>query len=253
MATNTLETALEQARPRHLRWMMSLTGQAQSAEDIVQEAYLEAWRNQHKITDFEGIDHWLNAITHNVYKRWYRKNSKTVAHEADISDTLPSDPLAEYELDKDDLSDLLDQALAQLSPETRAIILARYLEEQPQAKVAHDMGLSESAVAVRLHRGKLALRKSLETPDESADEWQTTRIWCGSCGQAQYRAKSDPENGRLLLLCPHCCTDERYPAWGQRETPTSPLLVGITSIKSALTRLMKQIDKELRSHLATVR
>jgi hypothetical protein len=58
-------------------------------------------------------------------------------------------------------------------------------------------GLSEGAVAMRLHRGKLALRRVLATDlaqdaaaygliDEAMQEWQETRIWCSSCGQRRY-------------------------------------------------------------------
>ena len=67
----------------------------------------------------------------------------------------------ELELERGELAHLLDQAMALLPPETRTILIERYINELPQAEVAARLGLSENLVAVRLHRGKLALRRVL--------------------------------------------------------------------------------------------
>src|SRR5690348_11793907 len=72
-------------------------------------------------------------------------------------------------------------------------LIERYVEAWPLAEVAARLGMSEGAVAARLHRGKLTLRRILATdlradaasyglvsPD--GDTWQPTRIWCPDCG-----------------------------------------------------------------------
>ncbi|MEO0597120.1 MAG: RNA polymerase sigma factor, partial [Chloroflexota bacterium] len=116
----TLEKVFRDERPRLYRWMLSLTQQHHFAEDIVQETYITAWQNQHKITDITGIDKWLNAIAYNIYRRWQRQQGTHVSREMPLTDA-PQDMLAEYQLDHDELSDLLDNALAMLSPKSRAI------------------------------------------------------------------------------------------------------------------------------------
>src|SRR5258707_6257256 len=75
------------------------------------------------------------------------------------------------ELERDELARLLDRALALLPAETRQVLIARCVEESPQAEVAARLGVSEGAVAVRLQRGKLALRRVLagELRAEAAD------------------------------------------------------------------------------------
>jgi len=236
--TLTLEQAFHDERPRLLRWMLSRTGNHQIAEDLVQETYSTAWQNRHKLTDLSGVDSWLNAIANNILKRWTRRISNRQSHETDF-EQISQDALAEYQLEQSDISDLLDKALALLSPENRAILIARYLEEQPQAKVARDLGLSESAVAVRLHRGKMTIRKILEDELNQTDDagWQSTRIYCGICGNNHYQAKFDSEKGELILHCPDCDYHTDYPAWGSRGKVD--VIQGIKTVKPAFNRLRK--------------
>lgn len=234
-----LEVAFLNERPRLVAWMTKLTGNHQIAEDIVQEAYRIAWQKRDNLFNISGVDKWLNAITHNIYKRWYRANGRQQHYEADL-EQAPVDALAGYQLEHHELSDLLDRALALLSPENRAILIARYLEEQPQAKVARDLGMTENALAVRLHRGKMTLRKILdaELSDNDNDEWQETRLWCGNCGKAKYKARIKPAMGELSLICSYCCPDKRYPSWDSRGA--NDRLCNIKTVKSALNRLRQE-------------
>ncbi|MCB0126962.1 MAG: hypothetical protein KDE58_32100, partial [Caldilineaceae bacterium] len=85
--------------------------------------------------------------------------------------------------------------------------------ETPQAELAATMGINAGAVAGRVHRGKEMLKRLLVTDfrDDAlalglvAAEnvgWQTTRIWCTSCGERRLRGKfiGNPD-GQLLLQC----------------------------------------------------
>lgn len=249
MAITALENAFSSERSRLIRWMTKLTGDPNSADDLVQETYITAWENRHKLHDPTGVISWLNAIAHNMYKRWSRKHGKQQSNEADLLD-VTQDPIAEYELERGELADLLDKALDILPPETRTILLARYLEEQPQAKVARDMGLSENAIAVRLHRGKMALRKVIDIEQQALkddDGFQDTRIWCGACGQAQYKAKFISETGDLTLICPKCTLDPKYPAWG--STGANDLLRGMKAVRPAFKRLIMAHSELVRPAL----
>jgi RNA polymerase sigma-70 factor (ECF subfamily) len=121
----------------------------------------------------------------------------------------------EIELERDELAVLLDRALAQLPATTRAALLARYIEEQPVAKIAAQLGLSENATAVRLHRGKLALRQTLTSAlrDETSaytlvrpnDTTRVTSIWCPFCGQHRLIVRhSHADRYTFWLGCPDC-------------------------------------------------
>lgn len=249
---DALVAALNDERDRLLRWMTKLTGSPHAADDIVQEAYIEAWRSRDRLTDASGIDRWLNAVAYNVYKRWVRAQGKADTHETgwDHVASVASEKPADIHLERDDLAELLDRATALLAPDTRAMLLKHYLEEHPQARIAQELGLSESAVAVRLHRGKLALRRTIEEAQGTRDTgWQDTRIWCWNCGKVRYQGKLNPETGELVLICPNCSPKPDIPAWSNTTAPERQLLQGMTSIKSALNRLMQWTDAHFRPNL----
>ena len=74
---------------------------------------------------------------------------------------------------------------------TRAALIGSYVEETPQAELAARLGLSEGALRVRLHRGKLALRQALTPANaiDAQDGWQATRIWCPFCGSRRLESR----------------------------------------------------------------
>lgn len=249
MIDNHLQTDLSTHREQLFRWFVKQVGDVQAAEDLTQETLVEAWNNRYKLTDPSGVTAWLYAIASNIHKRWLRQNGRDQARYTPLSEeTFSTSSLTSIDLSRTDLITLLDRALAELPPETRTVVLMRYLEELPQAKVAQILGLSESAVAVRLHRGKLELRRRLQLEADgeiSQQGWQKTNIWCPVCGIHCYEGKLDSHTGELMLWCPRCFPDSRFPDWGHTETPEQHLIKGLTSFKPALNRVMKNMADHL--------
>jgi Sigma-70, region 4 len=162
------------------------------------------------------------------------------------------------DLERDELADLLDRALALLPPETRRVLVEKYVEELPVGEIAARLGLSTGAIAVRLHRGRLALHRVLATDlrQEAAsyglaapaeDGWQETRIWCPLCGQHRLTGRFVPAAGELALRCPACTlVPDTYIAYAQLPE----LMHGIKSYKPALSRLLTWSDAYYRQRLA---
>lgn len=241
-----------------VRLCASLTGNADVAEDLAQEALLEAWRHEAALRDPLKRAQWLAGIARNVCLRWWQRRGRErallarlgAAHGelAPAGEEAAADTFApEVELERDELAQLLDRALALLPPATRDVLVARYVEESSHAEIAGRLRLSEGAVKVRLHRGRLALRRALTTalrreaatygPDtRENDGWQETRIWCPDCGERRLLGDFDRAVGRLLLRCPGC-----YPTGpdGFNSRCTNPaLFAGVRGYKPAFARVL---------------
>lgn len=230
----TFATLVTGQQQRLVRLCAYFTSDLQAAEDLAQETLLIAWQHRQRISDPNGFSHWLNAIARNVCRHHLRgqrraaahlalpaqwddtKLTPTVAVDTDTRPELAADFDLEVELERAELVTLLDRAMGLLPPETRSLLVQHYLEELPQAELAAKVGVSTSALAVRLHRGKLALRHLLTT--ELSDEaialglvapeaigWNATRIWCFACGKHHLEAQFNQSVGHLRLRCPGCC------------------------------------------------
>jgi RNA polymerase sigma factor (sigma-70 family) len=245
-----------QERARLVRLCATMTGSNEAAEDLAQETLLEAWLHLEGLRDPEKRSQWLSGIARNVCLRWGRKQGRDLAHlipletpanqESTIPEKVFADPFdLEIDLERKELIALLDRAMAALPPETRTALVKHYVDESPVAEIAAQLGINTSAIAMRLQRGKLALRRVLTTRMQNEIEpygfslpgrnaWETTRLWCEICGQHHLLGKLDPEKGSLELKCPTCCHDAGV-ILDQAHYPA--LLHGVSSYKRALSRL----------------
>ncbi len=248
-----IDASLAAERPRLVRLCATLTGSSEAAEDLAQETLVEAWRHLHKLHDPRGLSPWLTAIARNVCLRWARNQARELRYvapriagspELDIPDAFE----LEVELERDELAEILDQALALLPSDTRDVLVQRYIEEKPQAEVAAWLGLSEGAVAMRLRRGKLALQRLLTTNFReqatafgltAGDEWQETRIWCPVCGHRRVMGRFVHADGNFTLRCPACTPRYRDDTSVNMAHAISPeIFGGVRGFKPALSRLM---------------
>jgi len=264
----TWEAALPLQRARLVRYCRLHTGNLDAAEDLAQETLYEAWRHLHKLHDPDGFERWLGAIARNVCRRWARERGRDLAHrslpDADQEnpgsaweETLPDAVDMDVDLERTELLVLLDLALALLPPDTRQVLLQRYVEELPQAEIARRLGVSEGAVEARLQRGKLTLRRLLTTRfpedaaafglvDETMADWQPTRLWCPGCGLRHLEGYLKPELGELRLGCPDCSRpDDGYYL---NASMGHTLLAGLRTYKPAVTRVLDSICQLFQVH-----
>ena len=263
-----LEGALRSERARLVRWCAYLTGNLAVAEDLTQETCAAAWRSAGRPERAEEYGAWLAGIARNICRSWRRSQLRessrfvsTAPDEAGATDhidelALETADLAEL-VERQELALLLDHALDYLPAETRQALVAKYIEEAPLAEVAARMGVSESALAARLHRGKHALRHILATDlrEEAAsyglapaedDGWRETRIWCPACGARRFAGRLAPETDSFALRCPECYSRERidFASWSGRG-----LFRGLSSHRAALSRLSRSAHEFYRQSL----
>ena len=141
---------------------LRLTGHEEDARDVVQDAYLRAYRSLDRFRGDARFSTWLYRIVANCAatsagKRG-RHRHEELPDDADIAETrLDHDPATQA--DVHDLRDRLDDAIRDLPPRLRSVVVLRDVYDLPHDAIAEELGISVSAAKVRLHRARRRLRE----------------------------------------------------------------------------------------------
>jgi RNA polymerase sigma-70 factor (ECF subfamily) len=139
---------------------LHLTSDPVRAEDVAQETLLRAWQHYDVLDEARGsVRSWLFTVARNIVIDEWR--SKRYQNERYV-DQVPEqgDPV--------DQTDTLLQAwvvaeaVTQLSPEHRAVLLECYYRGRSVAEAARRLGIPEGTVKSRTHYALRALRLALE-------------------------------------------------------------------------------------------
>ncbi len=136
-----------------------MTGNRAVSEEIVQEALLSAWRGIGGFKSGRPFKPWVVRILVNeVLARQRRKAVPTVP----ISDTeLAAVSSEDGEPEDFESRALVRQAISDLVPEQKQVVVLRYFAELSVPEVARAIGVREGTVKSRLHRALARLRESL--------------------------------------------------------------------------------------------
>jgi len=155
------------------RYAYRLCGEAESAKDLVQETFLNAYQG---LKDFRGesqISTWLYTIASRACIRMRRKRKGQPEHELSIEEFVPTSegefrlqiPMEglspEEALQNKELREALDQAIDKLPKKYRMALVLRDMEGLSAKEVGTIMGVNERAVKSRLHRARLFVRREL--------------------------------------------------------------------------------------------
>jgi RNA polymerase sigma-70 factor (ECF subfamily) len=132
---------------------LAMTGSAEDAEDMAQEALMRGFTELGSLRDRDRFGPWIAAIAGNACRNFLKKRSR---RDGDVS--IAADcPAA----GADDLSDLRE-ALGRLPEQHRLPLMLYYFDGRSAENLAAVLGISCDAVYVRLCRARRELRKLLE-------------------------------------------------------------------------------------------
>ncbi len=153
---------------------LRLTGNEEDARDVVQEAYFRAFRGLKRFRGDAQFSTWMYRITANCAATHLGKRAKhrhEVLDETDqLTDLRPAvDP--QLQSDATELRGRLTVALEALPPKLRQVVVLRDIYDLPHEAIAAELGISETAAKVRLHRARKKLREDLfpRRAEEAAD------------------------------------------------------------------------------------
>ena len=161
---------------RVYRHAMALVGIAAEAEEVVQEVFLTLYEKANTFRGDAAFSTWLYRLTMNaaLTRLRRRKRKREVSYEDYLPKYEPDghhlggegsvvdwSQDAEKLLASKELHRILRQALDQLRPVDKAVVMLSDLEGVPNREIGKALSLSVPAVKIRLHRARLFLRGKL--------------------------------------------------------------------------------------------
>ena len=156
-----------------------LTRDHDDALDVVQEVYLRAYKG---LIDYRGearFTTWLYRITINCASTLLARRRR------DLHDPIQRDVIdmsdeyhPERRVEESEISDDLRRALEELPPNLRSVLVLSDVYDLSHQKIGKQLGISATAVKVRLHRSRKRIRQAIQTKHrtrESVAQVNTTR------------------------------------------------------------------------------
>jgi RNA polymerase sigma-70 factor (ECF subfamily) len=169
--TEAFDELVTRYRIRVFSMIYNMVHSEQDAWDLAQDSFLKAWKSIKRFRGRSSFYTWIYRIVMNVTIDWLRKKHvKGAGAEFDdaielreidpASKTVPKTEALPYEtMEREEIRGRIDKAIAQLSPEQRAVILMKEIEGMQYHEIAEALGCSIGTVMSRLFYA----RKKLQT------------------------------------------------------------------------------------------
>ena len=168
------ETFVRKYMPMMLRVARRFMRSEEDARDVVQDAFISAFKSIGKFALNAQLSTWLHRIVVNAALQ--RLRSQRRHPEEDIEEYLPKfqndgHPVhateswtenAESILQRNETGEIVRAAIDQLPDTYREVLLLRDIEELSTEEAAESLGVTPNAVKIRLHRARMALRTLLD-------------------------------------------------------------------------------------------
>ncbi|MBI4262992.1 MAG: sigma-70 family RNA polymerase sigma factor [Acidobacteria bacterium] len=168
-----LERLLMRAQEVAYRFGLTVCGQTEDAEDVMQEALLKTYQHVGRIENPGAFRTWLYRTVKNACLMRRRRRVDEPRELLSLDELFPAAaaeglPVAdpdrgpEQRISDTRLRRRLRAALRRLPPSFRVVVFLREMEGLSTREVAHVLGISEANVKTRLHRAHLFLRRELQ-------------------------------------------------------------------------------------------
>jgi RNA polymerase sigma-70 factor (ECF subfamily) len=167
-------TAWEDIVRTHTRRIYNLcyrfTARREEAEDLTQEVFLRVYRTLKSYDAAQGpLGVWMHRVARNLLIDYYRATRKQQQASVALEDALPhleqkesAAPRPDQAAAQAELSETLQEALLELSPELREAVILRDLQDFEYREIGQVLGIPEGTVKSRINRGRAELARVLK-------------------------------------------------------------------------------------------
>ncbi len=147
-------------------------GIREDREDILQNAFIKAYKNLNSFDPTLAFSSWMYRIAHNEAMSFFRSKR---ARPSIVLDDEDRDFFAEMRDENSDTSEIaelrlsreeLEKAFSKIAPLQRDVLTLRFFEDRSYAEMSDILEVPIGTVSTLLHRAKRALRAALPKPFE---------------------------------------------------------------------------------------
>ncbi|HEX2062350.1 MAG TPA: RNA polymerase sigma factor, partial [Thermoanaerobaculia bacterium] len=158
------EILMRRHNQRVYRAVRSVLGSDEDAEDVMQQAYINAYQHLHQFAGDARFSTWLTRIAINEAQARRRRRERFAGETEDdvvlsLADTATPDP--EQQASAAELREVMEREVAALPEAFRTVFVLRDVEGLSTSEAAQALGISEELVRTRLHRARAVLRDNL--------------------------------------------------------------------------------------------
>ncbi|MGA2529446.1 MAG: sigma-70 family RNA polymerase sigma factor [Acidimicrobiales bacterium] len=132
-----------------------LTGDRQESQDLVQEAFLRAWREWAHVSTLDNQQAWLRRVLYNLSVNRWRNLTARRSHDRLLATDLNSPAPGVEHLD-------VMNALQSLPMKQRQALVLVAIADMTTAQAAQEMGANEGTVRVWLSRARETMERRLD-------------------------------------------------------------------------------------------
>jgi RNA polymerase sigma-70 factor (ECF subfamily) len=154
---NAFESLFRQHQREVYGWIVRIVRDPGAAEDLTVEAFWRLYQHRGRLDAKGNCPAWLRRVATNLALDHLRRAKPT--------ELLRTEPAGEKQPDRVEQQQAratIRAALAELSPKLRAVVQLVLIEDEPYATAAESLGISLSAVKLRVFRATRILRKKLK-------------------------------------------------------------------------------------------
>lgn len=149
-------------RDQVFRLALRMCGNEADADEVAQEAFLSAWKALPNFRGDSRFSTWLYQLTSHAAIDLMRREKRQIAAE-DIAEVSAPDPgpSPQQQAERSETRQAVRDAMGQLSPEYRQIVVLRFLQELSYEEIGAVLKLPPGTVKSRLNRAKAQLKEIL--------------------------------------------------------------------------------------------
>ena len=172
--TEAFDELVTRYRTRVFSMIYNMVHSEQDAWDLAQDSFLKAWKSIKRFRARSSFYTWIYRIVMNVTIDWMRKrqvkgggiefdDAIQLRHIDPASKTVPNTEALPYQMmERSEIRTRIEKAIDQLSPEHRAVILMKELEDMQYHEIAEALGCSIGTVMSRLFYARKKLQNLLK-------------------------------------------------------------------------------------------